>query len=157
MEDNELDVGVIFNKYCAGKDFTRDLAHTVEHYEKFSKLGYDVSGSGALYFSDMLDEVRYYYNAGASDEEVRTMIPSIGLDYYHFCHEVSRDTFYGEILDFLDSSNKKKKKKKRSAKKSLPEIDIVERLLYFAKRFNMEEKIENANSVNKQKLKVVGE
>lgn len=157
MKDNELDAEVIFNKYCAGKDFTRDLVHTVEHYEKFSKLGYDVSGDGALYFSDMLDEVRYYYNAGASDEEVRTMIPHIGLDYYHFCHEVGRGTFYSEMKEFLGSKRKSKKKKNGSAKKNDSEIDIVESLLYFAKRFNAEDEKTNANSVNKQKVKVLSE
>ncbi len=157
MKDNELDAEVIFNKYCAGKDFTKDLACTVEHLEKFNELGYDVSERGALFFSDVLAEVRYYYNAGASEEEIRFMIPHISLDYYHFCHEVKGDTFYAEMKEFLGSKRKSKKKKKKPTKKNDSEIDIVDSLLYFAKRFNAEEKLANTNSVNKQKVKVLGE
>lgn len=156
MKNNELDVETIFNKYCAGKDFTMDLAHTVEHLEKFNMLGYDISKKGALYFSDVLDEVRYFYNAGASEEEIRFMIPSICLEYYYFGYEVGKNTFYAEILDFFDSNKNQKKKKKHPSKRSLPEIEITDKLLYFAKRFNVDDKLVNENSVNKQKVKVLG-
>ena len=157
MKDNELDVEKIFKKYYAGKEFSSDLAHTSEHLEKFNELGYDVSERGAMFFSDVLAEVRYLYSAGASEEEIRFMIPSISLEYSNFCYEVGRNRFATEIKDFLGSKMKSKKKKNGSAKKNDSEIDIVESLLYFAKRFNAEDEKTNANSVNKQKVKVLGE
>ena len=66
-------------------------------------LGYDTSSVGAMFFTDLIDEVYGLLVNGNSEEEVIELLPSIYLENYHFDYGVGRKTYFIEINKFLES------------------------------------------------------
>lgn len=66
-------------------------------------LGYDTSSVGAMFFSDLIDEVYGLLMNGKSEKEVIELLPCIYLENYHFDYGVGKKTYFIEINKFLDS------------------------------------------------------
>ena len=83
------------------------------------------------------------------------MIPPILLDSYHFAFEVGKTVFLGKIDKFLKSRITGKNNKNIKSKEIIPEMDIEDSIVYFAKRFCTNGEFDNTNSVNKSTAKVL--
>lgn len=99
MNNNELDVKTIFKKYYKERkaDLDKYYAQDRNLLNKFEELGYDNNEKGATFFLDAVDEIGYLLSVGASEDEVRVMIPPILLDSYHFAYEVGKTEFLDKI------------------------------------------------------------
>ena len=155
MNNNELDVKTIFKKYYKERkaDLDKYYAQDRNLLNKFEELGYDNNEKGATFFSDAVDEIGYLLSVGASEDEVRVMIPPILLDSYHFAYEVGKTEFLDKIDKFLKSRKSEKNSKNIKSQEIIPEMDIEESIVYFAKRFCTNGEFDNTDSVNKSKAK----
>jgi hypothetical protein len=100
-------------------------------------LGYDTSCVGAMFFSDLIDEVYEYLMNGKSEEEVINLLPCIYLENYHFDYGVGRKTYFFEIEKFLDSKVIDKKSRIINRRFSLlsGSFSLEGLILFFSKYF----------------------
>ena len=62
--------------------------------------GYDTSVEGGNYFVDLVEEVVCFLNQDKSIEEIRELLPSLYLEYYHFYYEVSKFKYMNALNNF---------------------------------------------------------
>jgi hypothetical protein len=114
------------------------------------RLGYDVESKGAVYFLDLIDDVRRLLNEGYNADEVKELLPRYYLENYHFYYEVGRYKYMGELEKFCSSRvvNKKNSAFNRRILKSRGNMNIEDSLIFFAEYFNkLEQKEANKNKV----------
>lgn len=113
-------------------------------------LGYDTSSVGAMFFSDLIDEVYGYLMNGMSEEEVIKLLPSIYLENYHFDYGVGKKTYFIEIDKFLDSKVIDKRSRVINRRFSLlkNQLSLDEFILFLSKYFY------DVDNGNKKEIKV---
>ena len=74
-----------------------------EYKEFLERNGYDTNIVGSNYFIDLLEEVVERLLDNTDISEIKELFPSICLEYYHFCYEVSRFK-YLEELDYFSQN-----------------------------------------------------
>ena len=113
-------------------------------------LGYDTSSVGAMFFSDLIDEVYGLLMNGMSEEEVIELLPSIYLENYHFDYGVGKKTYFIEIEKFLDSKVIDKRSRVINRRFSLlkNQLSLDEFILFLSKYFY------DIDNGNKKEIKV---
>ena len=125
-----------------------------EYEGLFKNLGYDVKLKGAMLFNDLLDEVRNLLKEGMSDKEIKEFLPSIYLEYYHFCYEIGRYKYFNELDAFCNSRKvtKKNMSTNRKVMNMRPNMNLENSLLFFSKYYN---NLEKKNNLEKEKAKLL--
>ena len=65
------------------KEYMKD-----EYKVVFEGLGYNVKSKGAMFFGDLIGDVRELLKEGKTEEEIKELLPRYYVEYYHFCYEV---------------------------------------------------------------------
>ena len=111
-----------------------------EYYKVFNKLGYHTNKKGALYFFDLLDEIRDLLGSGVDDEDLLKVIPSICLEEYHFHLEIGGNLYRERINDFLTTRDERKGQELMSEINGISKnLNFEQTALVFAKYFDKKE------------------
>ena len=100
-------------------------------------LGYDTSSVGAIFFTDLIDEVYSFFSKGRNEKEIAELLPSIYLENYHFDYGVGRKRYFIEIENFLESKVIDKKSRKVNRRLSLlkNKLTLDELIIFLSKYF----------------------
>ena len=112
-----------------------------EYREVFSKMGYNVDLYGAGLFESMLEEVRMLLASGATEEEIRKVLPDYYREDFHFYFEIGENEYFEQMKEFCSSRKISKKEKSIINRKELKipskkNLSVEDSLLRFAKYFN---------------------
>ena len=82
-------------------DNLKKMMEEMEFKLILSKLGYDVTLAGYIFFEELVFEVREMLNDGKTEKEVNQMIPSLITEYGSCYHEVGRKKYLKAIDEFF--------------------------------------------------------
>ena len=112
----------------------------MEYRNFLERNGYDTNIVGSNYFIDLLEEVVERLLDNTDISEIKELFPSICLEYYHFCYEVSRFK-YLEELDYFSQNGYRGDS---DIEKSLWNEPVFSKLIRLGNRYIQErKKIEN--------------
>ena len=120
------------------KEYMKD-----EYKVVFEGLGYNVKSKGAMFFGDLIGDVRVLLKEGKTEEEIKELLPRYYVEYYHFCYEVGRNNYFNELRAFCAERTVNEK-----TNKSVLPVGVEDSLLYFAKMFSGKEKDNDKAKVN---------
>ena len=114
----------------------------------FEGLGYNVKSKGAMFFGDLIGDVRELLKEGKTEEEIKELLPRYYVEYYHFCYEgIGREKYLNELRNFCAERTVNE----QTNKFVLP-LGVEDSLLFFAKMFNGEEKDNDKAKVNVKEI-----
>ena len=114
------------------------------------KKGYNVNIVGCNYFTDLLEEVTNMMLEGKEDSEIKELFPSLCLEFYHFCYEVSRFKFLEEV----DYFSKNSYAGDDDAEKDRWNENIDDKIIRLAKEYISEKEKEEKSSKQLVKIKM---
>ena len=105
-------------------------------------LGYDLNKKGALFFFDLLRDVREMLSKEMSQEEIKEELPKYYIDYSHFDYEVGLKNYYRDLEEFCFSRKVTKDNKKinNQVMGEVNNMNVENKLIFFATYFNKKEK-----------------
>ena len=117
------------------------------------KNGFDTGIVGCNYFVDLLEEVVNMLLEDRDEEEIKELFPSLCLEYYHFCYEVSRFKFLDELNYFSMNGYRKDDKEELSKWNE----NVVDKLIRLARRYieDQKQKEEGKKLVKNNNCKVL--
>lgn len=108
----------------------------MEYRNFLERNGYDTNIVGSNYFIDLLEEVVERLLDNTDISEIKELFPSICLEYYHFCYEVSRFK-YLEELDYFSQNGYRGDS---DIEKSLWNEPVFDKLIRLGNRYIQEKK-----------------
>lgn len=114
-----------------------------------SELGYDTDLLGSMFFIDLLGDVCTLLNEGKDNEEIRKLLPSYYLEYYHFCYEVPRVKYFKELDKFCNSRvvSDDTKSANKELMDGVPNLELEDLLILLANKLIELEKIKNTAKI----------
>ena len=120
----------------------------MEYRNFLERNGYDTNIVGSNYFIDLLEEVVERLLDNTDISEIKELFPSICLEYYHFCYEVSRFK-YLEELDYFSQNGYRGDS---DIEKALWNEPVFAKLIRLGNRYIQERKeIENSKTFAKKR------
>ena len=111
-------------------------------------MGYDVEKEGALFFFDLLEDVRSMLKEGMSAEEIKKELPKYYIDYAHFDYEIGQNLYQQYLREFCSSRkvDENNFRINQEVLKDQENMGIEETLLFFGQFFNNQELKSNSNN-----------